>query len=73
VTGIDKPIVTIRKKLDCPLKNLKVINVQVAGLKTNHPTDTAIERVKAILQTIPEAPVIGHKSMLESFVYGVRR
>ena len=66
MTGIEKPILTIRKKLDRPLKNLKVINVQVAGLKTNHPTDTAIERVKAIVQTIGEAPIIGHKSMLES-------
>lgn len=66
ITGIQKPIVTISKKLDRPLKNLKVINVQVAGLKTNHPTDTAIERVKAIVQTIGEAPVIGHKSMLEA-------
>jgi hypothetical protein len=70
LTGIDRPILTMRKKVDRPLANLTVHQIEVSGLGSNVISDTAINRVKAVLdklgETAGEIPIICHKAYREA-------
>ncbi|PSB00944.1 hypothetical protein C7B64_20870 [Merismopedia glauca CCAP 1448/3] len=71
VAGIDQPILTIRKKATPPLANLEVVAINLKGLKTNHPSPTALSRVKALLSTLKaeyrNLSTIGHKNQLDKY------
>jgi hypothetical protein len=66
LSGIDRPIITVRKKIDRPLGNLTIHQIEVDGLGSNNVSDTAIGRVNAILGALKESegefPIICHKA-----------
>lgn len=65
MTGSDRRITAIRSKVK-PTNNLRVVQIKTKGIGSTQVSDKAIERVRAICQTLGEMPVIGPKSWKES-------
>lgn len=65
MTGSDRPITAIRSKVK-PTNNLSVVQIKTKGIGSTQVSDKAIERVRAICQTLGEMPVIAPKSWQES-------
>lgn len=67
--GIDKPILTVRERVEKPLANLTIYNINTAGLGSSQFSETAIARITALLDTLKadlgNFPVIAHKSYQE--------
>ncbi|MCH2247968.1 MAG: hypothetical protein MK111_25630, partial [Crocosphaera sp.] len=62
----DRPLKTIHRGIEKPLENLDLTVINTPGLKTNNPTDTAIDRTRLILREITtdygDTPLISHKN-----------
>ncbi len=67
ILGQDKPLKALHQELKNPLNNLTITNINTPGLKTNNPTDTAINRVRLVLQELSnkhgDIPLVTHKSI----------
>ncbi len=69
LTGIERPIEVVKKKINQPLQNLTVYVIKTEGIGSKQVSDTAINRIRALSQTLVnqfgDMPTIAHKSMLE--------
>lgn len=65
MTSSDRPITAIRSKVK-PTNNLSVVQIKTKGIGSNQVSNKAINRGRAICQTLGEMPVIGPKSWQES-------
>ncbi len=67
ILGQDKPLKALHQELQNPLNNLNVTNINTPGLKTNNPTDTAIDRVRLVHRELTnqygDIPLVSHKGI----------
>ncbi|MFM7576051.1 MAG: hypothetical protein ACKO5Q_03795, partial [Microcystaceae cyanobacterium] len=69
-TGLESPITAGKEKVT-PTNNLTVIQIKVKGLASKNISQTAINRVNAILETLPEMARIGHKKWKEADLFNL--
>ncbi|MFM7438818.1 MAG: hypothetical protein ACKO2V_09475, partial [Snowella sp.] len=63
LVGENQPLKVIRSKGDKPLQNLKVNQIKVKGIGSKDYSETAINRIKIIRETLGEMPMIAHKAL----------
>jgi hypothetical protein len=70
LSGIDRPILTMRKKIDRPLGNLTIHQIEIDGLGSNDISPAAIERVNALTGRLRELhgefPIVAFKAYQEA-------
>lgn len=69
-SGLERPIISIRQKINKPLDNLIVHNIQIEGLGSSTYSETALKRVKAVTAAINKnagysVPIISLKAYQE--------
>ncbi|PSF29180.1 hypothetical protein C7H19_24465 [Aphanothece hegewaldii CCALA 016] len=70
ISGLERPIISIRQKINKPLDNLIVHNIQIEGLGSSTYSDTALKRVMAVKDAINKnagysIPIISLKAYQE--------
>ena len=67
ILGQDKPLKALHQELLNPLNNLTITNINTPGLKTNNPTNAAIDRVRLVHRELTnlygDIPLVSHKSI----------
>lgn len=62
--GGDRPITAIHSEMP-QLTNLEIVQIKVKGIGSKDISETAVNRIKKIKETLGEMPTIGHKSWQE--------
>jgi hypothetical protein len=62
ISGLERTIEVIHNTPDKPLGNLTVKQIKVQGIGSKSLSNTALNRLHAILKTFPDMPIIGLKS-----------
>ncbi len=67
ILGQDKPLKALHQEVKKPLHNLTVTNINTPGLKTNNPTNTAINRARLVHRDLTnqygDIPLVTHKGI----------
>jgi hypothetical protein len=62
ISGLDREIQIIHNTPDKPLSNLTIKQIKVQGIASKNISDTALNRLHAIIQTFGDMPTIGLKA-----------